>query len=207
MRSPEDGHPADVPRLLRLRGSLIALEAELRTIPQGSVETAWLGSVTRNLLAEADRVVPPDLLGELHRLIPLSLSGDETEQNFRLALGALEAWMEVLTAQCGVVFVDVTISPVDGQDDELNQLHGTLGTLAIATPDRMVAPGGDLSAGSLSASQVSQTSARPTYNGITRATVSGFPKWRRWDSTPRLAACKALRAQIADQPLRQEIGL
>jgi hypothetical protein len=40
--SPEDEHPIDFARLLRLHGSLAALIAELHSIPEGSVGSGSL---------------------------------------------------------------------------------------------------------------------------------------------------------------------
>jgi hypothetical protein len=68
--SAQDEQPIDVARLLRLQGSPATVVAELRTIPEGSIGVSWLWSLTQKLAAEADGVVPADLLGELHRLIP-----------------------------------------------------------------------------------------------------------------------------------------
>jgi hypothetical protein len=102
-RPPEDRYPVDLPRLLRFQGRLSTLVGELGSIPRESVGTPLLSLELRNLLDEAEGVVPTEMLDELHRFTSLSLTHGETERDLRIAITALQAWIEGLVAQCGMV--------------------------------------------------------------------------------------------------------
>jgi len=102
-RPPEDTYPVDLPRLLRLQGRLATLVAELRSIPRGSIGTPLLSLELRKLVDEAEGAVPTEMLDELHRFTFLSLTHRETERDLRIAITALEAWIEGLLAQRGMV--------------------------------------------------------------------------------------------------------
>ena len=97
------GGNVDAARLLRLEATLGALVQELRSLPQGSVDGAWLARQIQQHMHEAKTVAPPVLRPELQRLVKPIVPEADTDGDCRIVLAGLNGWVQGLTTQLGIV--------------------------------------------------------------------------------------------------------
>lgn len=94
--------PIDAARLLRYAVSLQAMVEELRSIPV-PLAVERMSAIVGERIEDADRILPPALAAELHRLVHPLLATGETDRDLRVVLAQLDGWLGGLIGEISVI--------------------------------------------------------------------------------------------------------